>query len=282
MYSSLEDEFGDVIGKARRGQELDPGVVAVRAGIAAADLARMENYELMPDAATVDRLADVLGLCSQRLNRCAGAAFFPAAPEGTDHQRLVVGMVPLGSNYQMNGYVLGCRETGAGVIIDPGADADTLMAVVESSGLRIERILLTHGHHDHTGALAPVCASTGASAFVSQHDLALLGDLQGLVSGSLADSEQIAVGREVLSARHIPGHTAGSTCLIHPEASFVGDVLFAGSLGGTRSLPAYRTQLQGVHRHLLGLEDSVVLYPGHGPASTVGEERSHNPFLSGS
>ena len=99
-----------------------------------------------------------------------------------------------------------------------------------------------------------------------------------VIEGAIVDGEIFSFGKEQLTARPTAGHTAGGMSLIHSEVAFVGDALFAGSLGGTRSEPAYRQQLEAVQREILSLEEHVTLYPGHGPATTVGEERLNNPF----
>lgn len=278
-WKTLEDEFGDVVGKARRGQEMTPDDLAARAGISTATLAAIERYETIPDSQVVRRLADALGLDAAKLQGSAQETFFPAAPCGTDHGVLIVQMLNLGQSVNVNGYVIGCRQTGAGAVIDPGADADSLMQAVNRAGLRIDQILMTHGHQDHTGALAAIRAATGAPARIHPADLAAQKGLQDLVDGEIAADETITVGGQRLLVRSIPGHTAGCICLIHAQAAFVGDILFAGSLGGTRSQERYFGQIDGVSRYLLSLEDHVVLYPGHGPATTVGEEKANNPFF---
>lgn len=279
MYDALEDEFGDIVSKARRGQELSVTKVATDSGCSAAELTRIERYELTPPKPQVRRLAAALGLDAEKLQRSAQRAFFPADPGGRELKGLQAEMLVLGSSFKVNGYVIGCRQTGAGAIVDPGADEESIMRAVEAAGLNIEQILLTHGHHDHASALAAVCDATGAPAFVNKADLELLGDVEQVVAGSIVEGEQIAVGRQLLTAHCIPGHTPGSVCLVHEEAAFVGDIMFAGSVGGTHQQRAYHSQLDGVARHLLVLPDSVTLFPGHGPSTTVGEERRNNPFF---
>jgi glyoxylase-like metal-dependent hydrolase (beta-lactamase superfamily II) len=107
----------------------------------------------------------------------------------------------------------------------------------------------------------------------------LLGNLSTKIEGSIVDGEMIAVGNQMFVARSTPGHTQGAICLVHAQVAFVGDVLFAGSLGGTRNQRDYQRQRQAVADYILGLDDRVSLYPGHGPATTVGEEKAHNPFF---
>ena len=280
MYTDLEDEFGDVVGKARRGQEIAVQELEQRAGLEAGTLGGIEAYETVPDGAAVERLAGALGLEAAKLKTSADKRFFPMQPAGRAVHGLQVEMLVLGSDFLMNGYIVSCAETKKGVVIDPGFDAEHIMKTIEDAALEIEYILLTHGHGDHIGALGDICDGTGAPAFISREDMSLLGDKSRWIEGAIVEGEIFTFGKEELQAKPTPGHTAGGTSLIHSEVAFVGDALFAGSLGGTRSLQAYRQQLEAVETQLLGLEEHVTLYPGHGPATTVAEERANNPFYA--
>ncbi|MFH1570798.1 MAG: MBL fold metallo-hydrolase [Gemmatimonadota bacterium] len=280
MYLQIEDEFGDVVGKARRGQEISVADLARQVGMSVEDVERLEAYELVPGDDAIDRLARILGLHGRKLRAIAARRYFPLYPAGRPVPDLVVEMMALGSDFQANGYLVGCAATGRGAVIDPGFEAEKILKTVEASGLEIVVILLTHGHGDHAGALSELCQAMEAPALVGQADLPLLGDLQTKIEGTLADGQEIALGDQVLTARATPGHTPGSTCLVHPRVAFTGDALFAGSLGGTRRRTDYDGQRQAVERHILGLEERTVLYPGHGPATTVAEERASNPFFT--
>lgn len=279
MYMQLEDEFGDVVGKARRGQEIDPADLARQVGLSAEEIARIENYELIPPAGIIDQLAQVLGLHPKKLEESARKSFLPFYPGGRPVEGLVVEMMVLGTDFLVNGYVIGCQETGKGAVIDPGLDAEKILKVIESTGLNIEQILLTHGHHDHVGALSEICQATEAPALINKADLGLLGRLDTKIEGNIIDGEKIAVGNQLLTARGLPGHTPGAMGLVHQHVAFVGDALFAGSLGGTRNRLDYQRQRQAVSDYLLSLDGRVTLFPGHGPATTVGEEKAHNPFF---
>jgi len=280
MYMQLEDEFGDIVGKARRGQEIAPAELAQQVGLSEADLDRIESYELTPDADAVRRLAQVLGLHPEKLQVSATKGFFPLYPAGRQVQGLMVEMMVLGTSFQVNGYVIGCQETGKGAVIDPGSDAEKILKTIEGEGLEIEQVLVTHGHHDHTGVLSEICQATEAPAMISKADLDLIGGLSTKVEGSIIDGETIAVGNQTLVARAIPGHTEGSMALVHEHAVFTGDAVFAGSLGGTRNRRSYDSQRRAVRERILNLADRVIIYPGHGPATTGGEERAHNPFFA--
>ena len=279
MYTQLEDEFGDVVAKARRGQEIAVAALADRVGLTAGDIAKIEDYELVPAADTIERLAQTLGLHPGKLQASAAQAFFPRNPAGRSIAGAQVEMMVLGSGFLMNGYIIGCAATGRAAIIDPGFDADKIIQRLVASGLTVEQILLTHGHQDHISALAEISQATNAPARIHSDDLALTGSLAGQIEGELTEGDVVSIGKLRFEIRATPGHTAGGISLVHGEMAFVGDALFAGSLGGTRSVVNYRMQRQAVAEKLLGLDANVALFPGHGPATTVGEEREHNPFF---
>lgn len=280
MYTQLEDEFGDVVAKARRGQEIAVAALADRVGLTAGDITKIEDYELGPAADAIERLAQVLGLHPSKLQVSAAQAFFPRDPAGRSVAGAQVEMMVLGSGFLMNGYIVGCAATGRAAIIDPGFDADKILQRLAASGLTVEQVLLTHGHQDHISALAEIGRATNAPARIHSGDLALTGSLADRIAGDLAEGDVVSIGELRFEVRSTPGHTAGGISLVHEEMAFVGDALFAGSLGGTRSVGNYRMQHQAVAEKLLSLDANVALFPGHGPATTVGEERENNPFFS--
>ena len=280
MYIQLEDQFGDIIGKARRGQEIDSAQIASKVGLTLEDLGRIEDCQLTPDQGVIKRLAEALGLHEKKLLNSATKQFFPLYPGGRSISSGVVEMMVLGSEFLMNGYVVGCSETGKGTVIDPGFDAEKILRNIEASGLEIDQVLLTHGHQDHIGALSELCQATDAPALINSGDLGLVAGLANKIEGELREGEVIAVGNLRFEVRATPGHTQGGVSLVHGEAIFVGDALFAGSLGGTRSRDNYRQQHQAVEEKILSLDEKSVLFPGHGPATTVGEEKAYNPFFA--
>ena len=279
MYDALEDEFGDVIGKARRGQGRSVGQVASACGLSSSDVERIESYQLIPDASAVTALASNLGLDASKLLRAAAGEFLPSEPGGRDYVGVDVEMRVLGSDFLMNGYVVGCARDKVGAVIDPGFQADRILQAAESAQIEIELILLTHGHHDHVGALAEIRDATQADVLASEGEMELLGDLRHQVDGYLVPNEVIDVGRQSFRVAATPGHTPAGVSLIHEEIAFVGDALFAGSLGGTRNIQDFERQRLAVADQILALPEQTTLYPGHGPATTVGEELVNNPFF---
>ena len=277
-YTQLEDEFGDVVGKARRGQERTVEELAAAAGIGPEDLERIEACERVSDAAIVDGLAAALSLHAGKLRLSAEAAWFPARPWGAEGSALDVSMLILGDDFLMNGYVVTCRRTGEAAIVDPGFQGGRLLAAARDSGARVGQVWLTHGHGDHVGDLPLVLDATGAGAAIGEEDLPLTGGLAGRIEGRLTPGGRLDLGEQSFTIAATPGHTPGGVSLIHDEAAFVGDALFAGSLGGTRRRADYDRQRRAVAAELLSLPPATTLYPGHGPATTVDEERRSNPF----
>ena len=279
MYMQIEDEFGDVIGKARRGQEITIAKLSSQVGLTEEEIKRVEGYDLTPDSPAVGRLARALALHPEKLQISADKRYFPLYPSGRPVEGLIVEMMVLGTDFLMNGYIVGCEETGKGVVIDPGFDAERILRSVESTELDIEQVLLTHGHADHTGALSEICQAVGCPARINQADMSLLGGLSTKIEGGIEDGDLVQVGRQKFRTTATPGHTPGGISFVHEHVAVVGDALFAGSVGGTRSQANYQAQTHAVGKCLLALEERVVLYPGHGPATTVGEERANNPFF---
>lgn len=279
MYMQLEDEFGDVVGKARRGQELSTAELGASCGLSEQDVEAVEQYRLIPDADVIDGIAEFLGLHAGKLQASAGRGYFPRNPAGRPTEGVVVEMMVLGTDFLMNGYVVGCAETRQGAVIDPGFEAEKILDAVGTFGLEIGSVLLTHGHDDHTGALSEVCQATGATALIHEGDLALLGSLRNKIDGYLSDGQTLSVGNLQFHVARTSGHTPGGVSIIHEQFAFVGDALFAGSLGGTRRRSNYQAQRKAVLEHIIGLDERVILYPGHGPATTVAEERVGNPFF---
>ncbi len=200
--------------------------------------------------------------------------------------------------FEQNCTLLWCPRTRRAAIIDPGGEPERIAALIERLGLVPERILLTHGHLDHVGASAEI-AQHYALPIEGPHpeDAFLLQALpeQARLFGFPAHApltpnrwlypgERIAVGMEQIEVVHCPGHTPGHLVFYQPTArlALVGDVLFRGSIGRT-DLPGgdYRQLIDSIRNRLLPLGDEVRFIPGHGPLSTLGEERRFNPYIRG-
>ncbi len=194
---------------------------------------------------------------------------------------------------QVNCYILGCEKTGEGMVIDPGADADRIITLFSKLGLRITRVINTHGHFDHVGGNRAVLAATGAEFLIHEADVAFLSKANvtaaayGLQSENsplpdryLLDGMVIPFGEYELKIIHTPGHTPGGCCLYLEGLVITGDTLFADSVGRT-DFPggSMETLMESIHGKLLTLPDDTVVYPGHGPSTNIGRERTSNPYL---
>ncbi len=195
--------------------------------------------------------------------------------------------------FEVNCYVVeGARNEA--VVIDPGADADRVRELLEAEGLRVSAYLLTHGHIDHLSALpalhaahpAPVAlhAADAAWAFKASNALppfyTALSDAPPVTIDLAAETELLLAGL-ALRVLPTPGHTPGGVCLLAPDenALFTGDTLFAGSVGRTDLPGGNGRTLTASLRHLAGLDETLCVYPGHGPATSIGREKATNMFM---
>lgn len=185
----------------------------------------------------------------------------------------VVSVGPLGTNC----YLVTDESAGETLVIDPGDEAAKLMEQVEAEGGKVVAIVNTHGHWDHTGADAALREKTGAPLLLHEADASWYG---GTVDRYLRDGEELAVGSLRLKVIHTPGHTKGGICLYLPGLLFSGDTLFAESVGRT-DLPggSMAALVTSIRERLFVLPDETMVYPGHGPATTIGDEKSLNPYV---
>jgi glyoxylase-like metal-dependent hydrolase (beta-lactamase superfamily II) len=185
---------------------------------------------------------------------------------------LAVGM------YGTNCYVVGSEATKDGMIIDPGAEARTILQTVKDSRLSIKLIAITHGHMDHTGALEEVRRATGAPVAIHNADAADL--LRVLPTDRLLNGgENLTIGDLRFTVIHTPGHSPGGICLYGQGTLFCGDTLFNLSIGRTDLGGDFNQLMSNIFNKLMILPDDTIVYPGHGPETTIGEERRSNPFL---
>lgn len=196
---------------------------------------------------------------------------------------------------ESNSYLLVDETTREAALLDPGMESEPVADVLARERLAVTAIINTHGHFDHVFGNAYFKAKTGAPLLMHRADLDLVKRLeeQSLYFGFratpspspdrfLEEGDEVRVGEIRLRVLHTPGHSPGGICLVTEGAAFVGDTLFAGSVGRT-DLPGGSAEelLTSIREKLLPLSDETVLYPGHGPATTIGHERRHNPFLTG-
>lgn len=203
-------------------------------------------------------------------------------------KKVVVG--PLAANC----YIVGSESSKEGMIIDPGDEAEVILRKVKDLGLAIKFIVLTHGHIDHIGAIKEVKKATGAEVAIHTDEAK---SLQGQSSSTLLglayptplppdrllqDGDSMDIGDVHFGVLHTPGHSPGGICLLGQGVVFSGDTLFNYGIGRTDLPGGSHSQLMNsIHTKLMVLPDNTVVYPGHGPDTTIGAERRGNPFLHG-
>jgi hydroxyacylglutathione hydrolase len=209
---------------------------------------------------------------------------------------MILEMLTVGP-FQENCYIVGDEESGAGVLVDPGDEAARIALAVEQTELEIQSIIVTHAHIDHVGAVGalvdeyacPVLMHTEAEPMLSH--LPTQAMMMGLKFGkvptvdrNIGDGEVLEVGALRLSSLYTPGHAPGHLSFYDADEGFVlsGDAIFAGSIGRV-DLPGGDMGLlmRSINEKLITLPDETRVYPGHGPQTTVGNERVSNPFLQG-
>ena len=195
--------------------------------------------------------------------------------------------------FQSNCYIVGDSNTKQSLVIDPGAEFERIWDKIVKLNLNVEKIVLTHAHGDHIGAVRELVEKTKPQLLLHQDDYPLLinpkqnlSDVYGFpisvqtAARFLKENDQVVCGDIALRVIHTPGHTPGGICLIGEKILFSGDTLFHGSIGRTDfNYSSLEKLLEAIEHKILNLEDDTKIYPGHGPASTLGWERNNNPVL---
>lgn len=266
MTIPLEDSYQDILGKACRGLGLQDDDLARQTGLPVAKITAVKNGEF--DEAGVRKIAAVLGLGADALVAIGRQKWVPKNPGPID------GLASFNTPYEdmtVNSYVVWDPATQEAAAFDTGADCSGML----KSPVKIGQIFITHGHGDHMVDLPRLKQATGATAFVSEREP---------VDGAepFKDGRTFAVGRLKVETRRTSGHARGGvtyviTGLTKPLA-VVGDALFAGSMGG--GMVSYTEALETGRSSLMTLPDETIVCPGHGPLTTIGEEKHHNPFFS--
>jgi glyoxylase-like metal-dependent hydrolase (beta-lactamase superfamily II) len=264
----LEDSFSDIVGKAQRGQKLDEPTLASKAGVTVDELTRVKGGEVIEPA--LRKLAPALNLGAEALVASARKAWYPEPLE-------VDGLAQFNTTWEdmtVNSYLVWAPDTKEAAVFDTGADAGPLLDFARAKNLRIRYILLTHIHPDHIADFGRLKKETGALAFVSSAE-------------PTAGAEAFEVGRTfklgglTIETRQTSGHARGGITFVikglNRPVAVVGDAMFAGSMGG--GMVSYVEALDTNRRSIFSLPDETVLCPGHGPLTTVGEQKRHNPFF---
>ncbi|MFO7860155.1 MAG: MBL fold metallo-hydrolase [Desulfosalsimonas sp.] len=192
-----------------------------------------------------------------------------------------------------NCYIIGCESTKSAAVIDPGDEADRILKELAKDGLTLKYIINTHGHFDHVGGNYDLKKASGADIVIHPADEAMLADLVSTAAAfglsaqnspapdrTVQEGDTISFGEITLRVLDTPGHSPGGISLHTDKMVFVGDTLFAGSIGRT-DLPGgdFQTLISSIKTKLFPLGDDVKVYTGHGPATSIGQEKRANPFL---
>lgn len=193
---------------------------------------------------------------------------------------------------ETNCYIIAGKKGGQGVVIDPGAEPGKILAAAELNKIKIVKILNTHGHWDHTDANSALAEAVGADIFIDKRDIEILGDPRKNLSAvfgaqeAAQDPDNLFGNGETLEVEgldikvlHTPGHTPGSSSFLVGEKLFCGDLIFLESVGRV-DLPGSNGPdlFTSIREKVMSLNDGITIFPGHGPSTTVGWEREHNPY----
>ena len=266
MSLPLEDTFADIIGKAQRGLKFADTALTQRA----VEALKSGNY----DSSDLDAAAQALGLGKDRLVKLAQGAYQPAAVA-------VDGLAQLTTPYEdftVNAYVVWDPATKAAVVFDTGADATPILDLIQKEALQVNLIFITHTHPDHISELDTLMAATGGvPIFCNARE-----PHAAAKSFEITDTLEWQTGGLTIQPRSTWGHSRGGTTylvkgLARPVA-IVGDAVFAGSMGG--GIVSYADALETNRTQILTLPDDTVIASGHGPLTSVGEEKINNPFFN--
>ncbi|MBK5281497.1 MAG: MBL fold metallo-hydrolase [Nitrospiraceae bacterium] len=278
---TLEDDFCDIIKKARIGQAWSVEDVARSTGLPGADIIALERGDQPRDRAEVRALATTLGLRLGPLEQIVLEKWVPHPIPSISGIETIQGDV---NGYGVNGYIV--YDSGEALLVDTAYNAPAMIAWLESHRLRLTGICLTHGHADHAEGIQQLLARWQVPVYLGPDDVSLLHwkpSEDCLTAPN--DGRAISVGRLRVHCLATPGHTPGGICYRMDAESqrvcFVGDTLFAGSIGRSNPSTLYQTHLRSVRNQVLALPPEYRLLPGHGPATTVREELDHNPFATG-
>jgi hydroxyacylglutathione hydrolase len=275
MSIPLEDTVTDIIGKAQRGLGLSDIDLADRVGIEISELEAVKQVRGVAFA-EVDKLAKALELGPRSLVAMAEGKYNPAVtPPKTGFFQA---NTPYGSEIRVNAYLVWDAETGLAAAFDTGADCAPLVEEIKKRNLTLQDVYLTHTHVDHVMELDRLIEKAGGSVGVHVNEAESLDNAATFRLGVT-----FSLGRLHIETRDTSGHSAGGTTyLIHGldrPLAIVGDALFAGSVGGIKS--DYRAGLKRISDHILSAQDGTILAPGHGPLTTVIQEKTSNPFFPG-
>jgi glyoxylase-like metal-dependent hydrolase (beta-lactamase superfamily II) len=271
----LEDDPADLLRKASRGASLGTAELAHRTGIEERALAAWLKGDGVPTEDQARALAVVVRLDPGKFADACARRWYPGAevpPDVRHHPH---------DPHPSNGYIFFLQDGKTAALVDPAGYPPTLLRAVNEGPYALRYILITHKHADHCDATADVSrAFPDADIVMHKADVKAIGSLAQRAI-PIADGEELPFGDGAsIRMLHTPGHTDGSSCFLFRSTVFSGDTLFAGSVGGIFADDStYDDLLESVRFKLFALDDDTVVMPGHGPPTTIAEEKAHNPFF---
>ena len=267
----LEDNVSDIIGKAQRGLRISDSELAEKARVSSQKVRQLREGEF--DELALLRIAPVLGLAARALSELAKGEWHPKKIDELE------GLAQSNTHYHgmaVNAYLVWDPVHRVAAAFDTGADCSEMLRFANHHKLTVQLILLTHAHPDHVADLPRLREETGAEVFAPAHETVPGAD-------PFEEGKRFRLGNLEIDTRLTWGHSRGGMTyvvrgLAHPIA-IVGDSLFAGSMGGGNV--SYEEALRNNIEKILTLPDQTIICPGHGPMTTVGEEKAHNPFFAG-
>src|SRR6266404_3035894 len=267
----LEDNVGDIIGKGQRGLRISDSELAEKARVSSQEVRKLQEGNF--DESTLLRVAPVLGLAARPLCELAKGEWHPKKIDERD------GLAQFNTHYHdmaVNAYLVWDPTSRAAAAFDTGADCSEMVRFANRHKLNVQLILLTHAHADHVADLPRLREETGGDVFAPARE-----PVPG--AEAIDEGKSFPLGNLKIDTRLTWGHSPGGvtyvvTGLARPIA-IVGDSLFAGSMGGGNV--SYQDALRNNIEKILTLPNETIICPGHGPMTTVGEEKQHNPFFAG-
>jgi glyoxylase-like metal-dependent hydrolase (beta-lactamase superfamily II) len=263
----LEDSFADVIGKAQRGLKISDDDLSKRAGISVEQLTKLKSGEF--DELAARKVASILNLAANALVELGKKSWHPQSHD-------VLGLASFNTTFEdmtVNAYLAFDPQTKEAVAFDTGADASSMLEFAKRNSLKIKLILLTHIHPDHIADLEKLKKETGATAHVCE-----LEPISG--AETFKPGKTFTLGSLKIESRQTSGHARGGITFfvtgLQKPVAVVGDAIFCCSMGG--GMVSFEEALRTNRQNILTLPDETVLCPGHGPLTTVAEQKQHNPF----
>jgi glyoxylase-like metal-dependent hydrolase (beta-lactamase superfamily II) len=270
MAIPLEDNVSDIIGKAQRGLGISDSQLAEKSGVSVETIRKLREGTLEGDA--VERIAPFLNLDSAALRKLAAGEWNPEPVEE------IGGLAQFNTAYgdmTVNAYLAWDPASREAIAFDTGADCGGMLDCIAAEKLAVKLILLTHAHPDHVADLCRLRKETGAPVYISDREAA-----EG--AESIAEGKRFRIGLLEIESRLTWGHSPGGMTFViaglSRQVAVVGDSLFAGSMGGGNV--SYEEALRNNREKILTLRDETIVCPGHGPLTTVGQEKQGNPFFA--